>query len=1236
MPKYKNRITNNTIIPTNIGINSTGATYNLPEVTVTPQNNSRITKFSAKDIKDRETLIGNINKGQNEFADRFAKRVRNIADWLPVTGDILAGTDVYNATRQGNYSSAAALAGLMLVPNIIEKPIKIGKKLFKNINLNSNFLNYFDGRLNLKKSLDDAIDIDKTIINRNPKELTDDEKINWLIAKGGEDVIDFLKSGDYRNRLKNIYGDNDHLINEVINNQITNINKAKLLKFSKNNTTTAHGVAIPAKENDSFSYYVAVQPHTAKTSIGENPRAVSRHEHAHIGSNPHNIEGFSILPEEIKIHDAKLYPKISDDYDPISVQRSITNEELRANAINVVKSAKNANMDVMDYIDKFGKDDLQSLININTNPDAVRLKTYFEPESLKNYLDNFAEYSLPFGTGFYLYNQNKQKNMGGNSNLIRNGKPNVIRGGIARQFAPGLFYMNGRTHAAGGIDIGKNPRTGVEVEDGEVVQLNKNGMRVFSAMPFLTGESPASLVASGADPDVVFAAQENFKDRFGINDDGTMKAEYGLKVSTRGDEDNKYMTFKRMINTLGKLYYDAKVKAAKKNNVDEETISYYPSLETVQYIKGKEAFRPNIYRDGKGVPTIGYGTTQSTKAGKNAFKLYGKTGMTEEQASSVFNETVREMLPTFISATPNFNRLNDNQRNALFSYYYNVGHGGYTRKSPKLQQALKDFNLDEVVNQMDFGYYDTKNSGLRKRRDEERALFNMKSMGGIHIDKNKRGTFTAAATKHGMGVQEFASKVLANKENYSPAMVKKANFARNASRWKKPVGGVISINGNVKNGLVYTGRAKARFGDVYPIIRTKNGYITSGGYVPVNNKIDIYNGQQIEEPQYKIEGQGPVRSLVRGIPIKLDDGRGFYTITDRPAERVVGVRGFDNLMRVPNFIELENARTAINDWNNQDTPDFENYTPRNNRTVVVSRNAQPVVDTPVWDNIFNETVIGERPAVSPRTGRLSDNYSLTIPDRIIRGGEITPPDYRADITNRFIDGNFDGEVSKDRQPETDTTGGGFNLKDPAIIGAGINMLGTLGSYLINRNILNKARPRPTNVRLTAQKLKTRYNINPQLDELREQAAANNRLINNNTASSRTALGRMNLINTALGRSRAELYGNKENRETELINQDILNSQGVRNQEAIYNAQLRANYQDRLDDLNRLRLANNNALFSGLTGGVNSIIDSLLRQRYYNNTIGAIGARNPNVDARIFRDAGVDWSFMYPYSTRNRR
>ena len=63
--------------------------------------------------------------------------------------------------------------------------------------------------------------------------------------------------------------------------------------------------------------------------------------------------------------------------------------------------------------------------------------------------------------------------------------------------------------------------------------------------------------------------------------------------------------------------------------------------------------------------------------------------------------------------------------------------------------------------------------------------------GGIHIKPSKRGTFTAAATKHGKSVQGFASQVLANKENYSPAMVKKANFARNAAKWKHADGGFL-------------------------------------------------------------------------------------------------------------------------------------------------------------------------------------------------------------------------------------------------------------------------------------------------------------------------------------------------------------------------------------------------------------------------------------------------------------
>ena len=70
-------------------------------------------------------------------------------------------------------------------------------------------------------------------------------------------------------------------------------------------------------------------------------------------------------------------------------------------------------------------------------------------------------------------------------------------------------------------------------------------------------------------------------------------------------------------------------------------------------------------------------------------------------------------------------------------------------------------------------------------------LGDLKASGGkIHIAPSKRGTFTAAAKKHGKSVQAFASQVLAHKENYSPAMVKKANFARNAAKWHSE-GGIL-------------------------------------------------------------------------------------------------------------------------------------------------------------------------------------------------------------------------------------------------------------------------------------------------------------------------------------------------------------------------------------------------------------------------------------------------------------
>lgn len=102
-------------------------------------------------------------------------------------------------------------------------------------------------------------------------------------------------------------------------------------------------------------------------------------------------------------------------------------------------------------------------------------------------------------------------------------KPNVVRGGIAIPLGRNYYYMAGRKHKNGGIDIGKNPRTGLEVEDGEVMHISDKNVKVFSSVPFLNGKSPAQKVLGGENPNTVFKQQEYFKDRNGINDDGTKK-----------------------------------------------------------------------------------------------------------------------------------------------------------------------------------------------------------------------------------------------------------------------------------------------------------------------------------------------------------------------------------------------------------------------------------------------------------------------------------------------------------------------------------------------------------------------------------------------------------------------------------------------------------------------------------------------------------------------------------------
>lgn len=127
-------------------------------------------------------------------------------------------------------------------------------------------------------------------------------------------------------------------------------------------------------------------------------------------------------------------------------------------------------------------------------------------------------------------------------------RPNIVRGGVAIPIPnkKNYYYMKGRKHEQGGIDIGKNPRTGLEVEDGEVMHISPTEVKVFSSVPFLNGESPAEKVIKGNNPNKVFNAQERYKDVNNINDDGTKNNRNRKNKSRYGTKKNGFEKIKEM------------------------------------------------------------------------------------------------------------------------------------------------------------------------------------------------------------------------------------------------------------------------------------------------------------------------------------------------------------------------------------------------------------------------------------------------------------------------------------------------------------------------------------------------------------------------------------------------------------------------------------------------------------------------------------------------------------------
>lgn len=715
--------------------------------------------------------------------------------------------------------------------------------------------------------------------------------------------------------------------------------------------------------------------------------------------------------------------------------------------------------------------------------------------------------------------------------------PNVVAGGIAQPLGNNFFYMNGRKHSQGGIDIGPSDKTGIEVEDGEVVETNGNELKVYSAQPIINGVSPAKLIMGGANPNKVFKAQEDFKDRNRINDDGT-KYKEGGKIYQAPDE------YKRQIAESGSII-----------------IGGYPTIagnRNYKFIKGlTKASR------------IGRTATNFINLGRQ--KIYDLANKID---NTWINQGIKEVYRTTIgkhgSNLPrtidyiNKNNINENKK-AMGGLSRDKDYG--SKKKPYPSVAKKDFAGGH------------RSYPIPTKTDAVDAL----RLAGLH------------------GRSDVKAKVY----NKYPELRKKGN-----------VGLVVSINGNVKNGLIHSPSSTGGLRDKFAVGgnrinrhgRTWEYDEQNGYYVPITNRTINRTSAY------------PINKSARGETIV---GSNYTFRNSRWSKNNTTNNNVNTNTNKPN---VDNGNRRPQYYAERRLPLFEDgagitsglvragWSHGNNKGVSI--NNTNILSLSATKS-SGKTPRGGRSKSSQSTQSISTKTPLTaVYNRNLPKVEASIPTTLPVSTStpaqgtKYSDGKGQGKFK--------------NLTTADWIGLGSNVAGSLASYFASKRAINKMRGPGQPTLISANKLKTKYNINPQLDRIREDKFEAYRDIDSNTASSRVSLARKQRVRNAAGQAVNELYGNKENIETNLINQDRRNQQSVRQ----FNAQQYNQYIDRKaafdNGIREAKVTNINNLFSGINAGIQDMISRYENRKALNNTIGAMRASAPNVDDRIMRDAGVDY------------
>lgn len=726
---------------------------------------------------------------------------------------------------------------------------------------------------------------------------------------------------------------------------------------------------------------------------------------------------------------------------------------------------------------------------------------------LINYVKDFNKESLPsddelgptFPFNIIQTTRSNGRNLPQKQYAVGGKIPNVVAGGIAQPLGNNFFYMNGKKHSQGGIDIGPSDKTGIEVEDGEVVETNGNELKVYSAQPIINGVSPAKLVMGGANPNKVFKAQEDFKDRNGINDDGT-KAKYGKEKYVAKSDNTRVTPIMESPRNSGIKQGDF-IYHPETYRIANNTFEKVPARKEVN-MTPLEQINPefDILLGGAGVTSEGLSKTSRNKGNPYQHFIFtgdvGKQGLEVIDVKDVNSEVLKNI---------------SNTRNHIGKYTK-----GYSRKSRKFGGKNMIISINGNVK-----------NGLIHSPSSTGGLRDKFAVGGNRINRHGR-------------TWEYDEKIGA----YVPITNRTINrtstypinkFARGET--------IVGSDYTFRNG------------------RWSKNSITNNNVNTNTNKSNIDNGNR--RPQYYAE---------RRLPL-FEDGAGITSGLVKAGWSHGNNRGIStNNTNIPSLSETKSS----------------GKTPRGGRSKS-SQSTQSVPTKTPPIAVYNRNL-----------PKIEASIPTTLP---------VPTSTPAKGTTSS-DGKGQGKFK--------------NITTADWIGLGSNVAGSLASYFASRRAINKMRGPGQPTLISANKLKTKYNINPQLDRIREDKFEAYRDINSNTASSRVSLARKQRVRNAAGQAANELYGNKENIETNLINQDRRNQQSVRQ----FNAQQYNQYIDRKaafdNGIREAKVTNINNLFSGINAGIQDMISRYENRKALNNTIGAMRASAPNVDDRIMRDAGVDY------------